>query len=512
MKSTPLRTTVLTGLIVVYTLVRLMFWFSAEAGGDEAYYWVWGQYPGLSYYDHPPVLAWVQGLFAWLFGQSIFVLRLPNLLTTFAIFYLYYRIVQRLYQHNQRQLFIVTALTLAASPLLFTFMAQAIMDHLLIMLLLAVTCLMVFYLEDFADGKSPPVWRLYAGAVLLGLAGITKYNAVFLAAGIGLAVVLHPKLRPLLRGPHIYLAAIVTLLMLSPVVIWNIQHDFASFRYHLVERNVDAEALHVNLEAFAGFVLGTILVLSPVTAWLAIRRFFVDSELKARDWFRFSDRSVYSTVALLTFLVGTGLFMSRSLFSYTLLYWNIPAYLLLLPLLGTALLDEDGRLRRKKLFIGQQVYGIVLAALVAFNFAILPLDTWSKQGPGERGTRHWYGWEQTAAALREEMKDNASGKPLLLMTTNHHLAGALGFTMNRPDFVAVSSRHDQYDMWWDDTGYAGRDGLVVYDEWNGMNQEVRSLFERAGEVREVPITKFGYPIKTMYIQRFYRYKGKEKQS
>jgi len=511
MKSSPLRASVLTGLIAVYALIRLVFWFSAEAGGDEAYYWVWGQHPGLSYYDHPPVLAWVQGLFAWLFGQSTFVLRLPNLLTTIAIFYFYYRIVQRLYADNRRAQFIVTALTLAASPLLTTFMAQAIMDHLLIMLLLAVTCLMVFYLEDYADGKSPALWRLYAGALLLGLAGITKYNAVFLAVGIGLAVLLHPKLRPLLRGPHIYLAALVTLLMLSPVVIWNVQHDFASFRYHLVERNVDAEHLRVHLDAFVGFVAGTILVLSPFTVWLAIRRFFVDSKLKARDWFRFADRSVYSTVALLTFLTGTGLFLSRSLFNYTLLYWNIPAYLLLLPLLGKALLDDDGRLRRKKLFIGQQVYGITLAALVAFNYAILPLDTWSRQGAGEQGTRHWYGWEQTAAALREEMKNNTSGKPLLLMTTNHHLAGALGFTMNRSDIVAVSSRHDQYDMWWDDSGYAGRDALVVYDDWNGMNDEVLSLFERAGPVRKVPITKFGYPIKTMYIQRVYHYRGKKKQ-
>jgi 4-amino-4-deoxy-L-arabinose transferase-like glycosyltransferase len=26
---------------------------------DESYYWVWGQNPQLSYYDHPPMVGWL---------------------------------------------------------------------------------------------------------------------------------------------------------------------------------------------------------------------------------------------------------------------------------------------------------------------------------------------------------------------------------------------------------------------------------------------------------------------
>ena len=43
---------------------------------DEAYYWLWGQHPALSYYDHPPLSAWLQALSAQLFGWSILSLRL----------------------------------------------------------------------------------------------------------------------------------------------------------------------------------------------------------------------------------------------------------------------------------------------------------------------------------------------------------------------------------------------------------------------------------------------------
>lgn len=492
-------------LAACYALIRILFWFTAETGGDEAYYWVWGQRPELSYFDHPAMLAWVQGLFATLFGQSIAVLRLPNLLTTGIIFYVYYLITQRLYPDRYRALFIPVALTLAASPMLFTFMAQAIMDHIMIALLLAASYLVIFYLDDATSGRPTTVWRLYAGAVLLGLAGITKYNAVFLGLGIALTVLLHPRLRPLLKQPHIYLAGLLSLAMLSPTLIWNFEHDFISFRYQLLDRTPSAAGMQLHPEIFAGFVVGTILVLSPFTVWMAVRKFFIGNSTRPSGWFRPGNYSIYGTVALITFVLSTAVFLSRSLFTNTLLYWNIPAYLLLLPLVASVLVDGEGRLVRRKLFIGQQVYGVLMAGLVAFNFAVLPLDSWSRQGPGDRGTRHWYGWEDTADAIREEIAK--TGKPLLLFTTDHHVAGGLSFAMNRTDIVAVSRRRDQYDIWWDDSQYAGRDGLIIFDEWGTDRTLALSLFQRAGPAREVKIRKYGYPVKIMYLQPVYEYRG-----
>ncbi len=500
----PLSTFIIVVLAACYVLARVVFWFSAEVGGDEAYYWVWGQRPELSYFDHPPLIAWTQGLFASVFGQSITVLRLPNLLTTGIIFYTYYLISRRLYPGQYRTQFMLVAFTLAASPMLFVFLAPAIMDHILIMLLLASAYLVVFYLDDVAAGRSVSLWRLYTGAALLGLAGITKYNAVFLGVGIALTILMHPRLRPLLRQPHIYLAGLLTLVMLAPVLMWNIENDFASFRYHLVDRNSNTESLQFHPEILAGFVVGSILVMSPFTFWMAIRRFIIDTPVRPSQWLQIGNYPVYTSVALITFVCSTGLFMSRSLFSSTYLYWNIPAYLLLLPLLGTVLIDSNGKWARRKLFIGQQVYGILLVGLVVFNDAILPLDTWSRQGRGDQGSRHWYGWSATADAILEEIgkKDSA----LILLTADHHVAGALSFTMNRTDIVAVSSRRDQYDFWWDDSQYAGRDGLVIFDEWSYGRKDVLSLFNRVGPARKIQIKKYGYPIKVMYLQRVYGYR------
>lgn len=61
-------------MAVVLLALRLAVGFLAEPMGDEAYYWVWGQHPGWSYYDHPPLQAWVQGVTTAVLGPSLFVL------------------------------------------------------------------------------------------------------------------------------------------------------------------------------------------------------------------------------------------------------------------------------------------------------------------------------------------------------------------------------------------------------------------------------------------------------
>jgi len=47
-------------LIVVSGLVRLAAAGTLGLGNDEAYHFLYAVHPDLSYYDHPPMLAWVE--------------------------------------------------------------------------------------------------------------------------------------------------------------------------------------------------------------------------------------------------------------------------------------------------------------------------------------------------------------------------------------------------------------------------------------------------------------------
>ena len=44
--------------------------------GDEAQYWIWSQNLDFGYYSKPPLLAWIIGVFSFLFGNAFEVLKI----------------------------------------------------------------------------------------------------------------------------------------------------------------------------------------------------------------------------------------------------------------------------------------------------------------------------------------------------------------------------------------------------------------------------------------------------
>ncbi len=55
---TPRRALVI--LIISSALVRLIAASALGLGNDEAYHYLYAVHPSLSYYDHPPLMAWVE--------------------------------------------------------------------------------------------------------------------------------------------------------------------------------------------------------------------------------------------------------------------------------------------------------------------------------------------------------------------------------------------------------------------------------------------------------------------
>jgi len=85
----------LIGAALFFVALKLVFAFGAPPLSDEAYYWMWGRHIELSYYDHPPLQAWVQGLSHQVFGTSLFALRLPTFLAAAAVLWIFYLTARR---------------------------------------------------------------------------------------------------------------------------------------------------------------------------------------------------------------------------------------------------------------------------------------------------------------------------------------------------------------------------------------------------------------------------------
>jgi Dolichyl-phosphate-mannose-protein mannosyltransferase len=259
------------GLIAVFTAMRAVYAAVMELRTDEAYYWTWSKENVLSFLDHPPMIAWFIRFGTAIFGDTAFGVRFAGLLAMLATQLLLADIVRRL-THDLRA--VVLAILMPEAAVYYgLLMGKVAPDVALIPFALAMVWALV-RLTETNDAR----WWLAAGA-FAGLALLSKFTAAMLAPAV-VAFMLVPGWRGRwLRSPYPWAAAAIMLAIFSPVLIWNAQHDWASFRF----QSVRAVATHelslrtvADLFGLQFFLVGPILlpvVLSGVilTAWRGAR-------------------------------------------------------------------------------------------------------------------------------------------------------------------------------------------------------------------------------------------------
>ncbi len=524
-------------ILIVLILLRLLFWFNTFPNPDEAYYWLWGQHPALSYYDHPPLQAWVQGAFTALLGRSYVVLRLPNLISNIIFFFVYYQISQYLYGQKAKQYFWLMVLLVLASPLYFLFLALAWHDHLLITCSLIALFLFIQFLDGYSTDGQGKSWQLYAAAIALGLATLSKYNALFVGLGMVSAIASNRQWRSLFRDRRLYLAALIAALFLLPILLWNLGNDFQSFRYY-VNRSGDSGAgsLRFKWGEPLVFLLVSVVTVSPFNVWAMIQAIKRPNP---------QPNSAYRTVALWTFAVSTGLLIAIACISTALYYWNITAYLLLFPLMPAVFLKEGRgqkaeenwsvfgtryetrgtgyekgfphelratsyepmeqskiqnpkpKISHQAVFFGGQLYGLLFALLLVVHYSLFPLSAFGSPD-SDPDSRMLFGWNEVDKAVMAEIAK--SNKPSFLVTTDYRSASALAYQLNQPNVFAISDRIDQFDFWFDAAAFKGRSAVILSDDWHPVEPKLAAQFEHLSTPVTIPVNRFGHWIKNYYVQ------------
>src|SRR3569833_103555 len=218
-------------------LMALRLWYDLTVPplGDEAYYWMWGQHLSWSYFDHPPLDGWLQGLVAAIFGWSNFSVRLLTWLSFAASMAILWFWSKRLAPDDRESWVWHSAVIYLTIPVIFTMSSFAFHDHLLVALVLAASYTFYVFATDWEAGLRRWRW-LFAAAVLLGLATLTKYNGVLLGVAFAVWILWRPKLRGLYLTPQLWLAALLAVAIQAPVIYWNFTENLASFRFHLTGR------------------------------------------------------------------------------------------------------------------------------------------------------------------------------------------------------------------------------------------------------------------------------------
>ena len=473
-------------MVLIYlAIVKLAASFLMQPLGDEAYYWLWGQNPALSYFDHPGFAGWLLGLTDAIFGTSLFGLRIASVLTTLGSLWVLWAYSGRVLPQHRRQVFLFITLMVAASPTLFVWSTLVYHDHLLIFVSLAAMYFFTCYLGDEADNKSGALRHLYLGAVFLGLAGLTKYSAVFMGLAIAILVIAHPRLRHMLLKPHIYLAGVLTVAMQTPTLIWNLNKDFASFGFHFNDRHGAQWLTEFNSDSFFNFVLVTLFLFGPFLVPPFVRLFRQKTNV---DFF-----GIGIWLARLVTVMSTGTFMFISLFSFTLWYWSDLSYILMLVMLPVLAM-------RKWLALSHIWFGIVVITLVCANYTIVPIANVLGQRDIEAATV--YGWPEIAQFVEQAEQEH---QPDFVAATRFQSASQLSFAMQRTDITAIEVRPSQFDIWEDRAKIAGGTGLVLQDEFGHM-QETEKRFDTLEKVGEFTVVRFGYELLTYELYLGTNYK------
>jgi len=85
------------GIVLFVILLRLVYFGLAQLIPDEAYYWQYAQHMDLSFYDHPPMVAWLIWLGTSILGHNEFGVRIGALLCGLVTMGYLYALAQNLY-------------------------------------------------------------------------------------------------------------------------------------------------------------------------------------------------------------------------------------------------------------------------------------------------------------------------------------------------------------------------------------------------------------------------------
>jgi 4-amino-4-deoxy-L-arabinose transferase-like glycosyltransferase len=188
---------------------------------DEAYYWMWSKHLAGGYYDHPPMVAVVIRLGTMLAGDTELGVRLVSILLALPMSWAVYRTTAILFG-GQR--------VAATAAILLNATLMAAVGTMIVTPdapLLVASSLVLFCLAKLLEtGRS--AWWLAAGAAV-GAALLSKYTALFFGPAILIWLASVPRLRRWLVSPWPYLGGLVSLLIFSPVILWNADHHWVSF-------------------------------------------------------------------------------------------------------------------------------------------------------------------------------------------------------------------------------------------------------------------------------------------
>jgi len=405
-----------------HVLIFFISWFvinliqaaTTELFDDEAYYWIYSNYPAWGYFDHPPMISWLIQVGYSFFQDELGVRLFIVVMNTATLI-----IIRELLDKKNDFLFYAIAGSVAVAQIGGII---AVPD---IPLMLFVALFFLLYRKFIKETN-------FFNTVLLGISIAlmlySKYHGVLI---VFFTLLSNPKL---FLKYQTWLAGIIALLLFAPHLYWQYEHNFPSVQFHLYERSASVYRPSFTTE----YIGGQVLLAGPLIGWLLIW-----AAIKLHPANLLQKALKYSLIGFYLF------FLVSTLKGRVEANWTVPAFVGLIALSHQWLVDKPKWAK----WVYYTLPLTLLIVLAGRIFMALDLPVSKKISKDEFH-------ENRAAA--EIVKEKANGLPVVYTDTYQKpskywfYTGEKAFGMNSPNY-----RRNNFNFWPLEDSLIGKTAYVI---------------------------------------------------
>lgn len=506
-------------------LLRLFYLGVPDLIFEEAYYWNYAQHLDIGYLDHPLMVAWIIKLFISLMGNIEFAVRSGAFLCWFVTAYFAYKLTHEVFNKASanRALMIITVL-----PPYFSFGWFMSPDA----PLTACWAMAIYYIHQALVRENKMAW--WGVGTALGLGMISKYTIVLLGAAIVLFVLADRNSRKWLSRPQPYIAIIVACILFSPVIIWNMQHEWASIMFQSEGRIASKYVF-----SLPRFISNVIILLTPtgvlsVIAILLFRKTILSGSILSGT--RLSNDNPVGTLGrsyrLLVWLTlfPVAVFASLSLFRASKLNWTGPCWLGLIPFIALLVTQKPDLSVPKLLAWCQRAWpATIVILLLTYGAVFHYLGLGLPKVPYPQNSHLLIGWQDFGRDIQvivAQLERETGEEILVVGMDRNQIASGLAFyrakyigfsnekTGHNPAFQTASEQLFggnglMYEMWFPIKNQNNKAMLLVSAYKKDLTgDEVLSRVQSAGDIKDIKTWKNGKQTGQYYYRLVKGYQGK----
>jgi 4-amino-4-deoxy-L-arabinose transferase-like glycosyltransferase len=496
-------------LIGIAVIVKIALSFLLELGNDEVYYYTYAVQPDWNHFDHPPLVGWMIQLSTLnLNWVSTLSMRLGSMLA--AAFSTWFVFRTGTLIHTERAGWIAALLYTCS---IYT----SIIAGLFIMpdspQLLFFTWSIYLMSKWVVKPQLFSTMHWIGLGCLIGLATLSKVHGLYLWVGFGGFILFHQI--KTLKQPLLYIAVLFTICALIPIVYWNMDNDFITYKFH------SKRVMHSGIQ-FASLVqqiVGEMVYQNPlvyISCLIPLIRL-----KKLNSIFKNQDSVDQQSSKIVAFLLWISLpliilFWVISLFNPTLPHWTGPGFIGLFLLSGIYWSEFSTQLLPKLIqwalgFLVVLVFGFIgLVHLFPFQLGSKSQVNLGEYNPINDVT----GWTQFSAEFKQlveqdsksiMMKDKA---PILV--SKWFPAGHILFYTARPiqkQVIAMGALEDVHKFAWlnldQPSLQLGQDAYFIQPSNLPFDPTTLILpyFEKMGKTDSIEIQQRGVVLRKFYVYR-----------